>query len=248
MKRPGLLLYGLVAYLLFQASFLYMAAFLLGMPIPRGPMIETEGMMMPLLINVGLIFLFGFFHSLMARQRFKNWWTKIIPADAERSTYVLQSAFFIGLAVAYWQPMEQTIWMATDTMVWVAYGLFGLGVGIVFLSTFLIDHFELFGLRHIWSANKQQDLPKPKLVTPSLYKFVRHPMQLGIVIMLLATPHMTMGHMLFALLMILYIVIGLWYEEKSLIREFGDQYKAYQKQVPMLIPRLSPAKVYFESP
>lgn len=241
MKRPFLLVYGVVAYIAFNLAFLYMLGFLSEAPLPQtinngtvGPVVQA------IAVNTGLVFLFGFFHSLMARARFKAWWTKIIPQDAERSTYVLQSALFLGLAIWQWQPLPTTIWMIEGAMVWLCYVIFALGVITVLLSTFLIDHFELFGLRQIWSASTGRTMPKPKFRIPFLYRFVRHPMQLGVVLLLFSTPHMTVGHLLFAGLMMLYIMIGLWFEERSLVREFGDTYRAYQSQVPMLIPRFVP--------
>lgn len=241
MKRPILLFYGVAAYIAFNLAFLYMLGFLLEAPLPQtvnngaiGPVRQA------IAVNTGLVFLFGFFHSLMARARFKTWWTKIIPQDAERSTYVLQSALFLGFALWQWQPLPTTLWMVEGALVWLCYGIFALGVVTVLLSTFLIDHFELFGLRQIWSASTGRAMAKPKFKVPFLYRFVRHPMQLGVVLLLFATPHMTVGHLLFAGLMTLYVMIGLWFEERSLVREFGDAYRAYQSQVPMLVPRLAP--------
>ncbi len=243
MKRPGLILYGIAAYVLFNVSFLYMIGFLLDLPVPKSINDGSPSAWpVAVAINVGLVFLFGFFHSLMARQRFKAWWTRIIGADAERSTYVLQSALFLILAMWQWRPLPETIWIVDGTLAWLAYGICALGVFLVLLSTFLIDHFELFGLRQIWSANWSKPMPKPQFRTPALYRFVRHPMQLGVILVLFGTPHMTTGHALFAGLMTLYVMIGLWFEERSLVREFGDTYRAYQNMVPMLIPRLSPLR------
>lgn len=241
MQRPGLILYGVAAYLLFNLAFLYMIGFLLELPVPKamndGPVNPT---MFAVAVNIGLVFLFGFFHSLMARESFKRWWTRIIPADAERSTYVLQSALFLSLAMWQWQPLPGTVWMLDGALAWAAYGVCGLGVCLVLLSTFLIDHFELFGLRQIWCASTDRRPPEPRFRTPSLYRFVRHPMQLGIILVFVGTPHMTLGHMLFAGLMTCYVLIGLWFEERALVREFGEAYRTYQRQVPMLVPRLTP--------
>ena len=243
MHRPFLILYGLVAYVLFNVAFLYMIAFLLHLPVPKA---INDGaatsVAAAVAINVGLVFLFGFFHSLMARQQFKAWWTRIIPADAERSTYVLQSALFLGLAMWQWQPLPTTLWHVSGGLAWIAYGVSALGVLLVLLSTFLIDHFELFGLRQIWNANRSQPMPVPQFRTPALYRFVRHPMQLGVILVLFGTPHMTVGHALFAGLMTAYVMVGLWFEERALVREFGDTYRWYQRNVPMLIPRLTPIK------
>jgi len=241
MKRLSLIAYGAIAYILFNVAFVYMIGFLLDLSVPKA---INDGAVTPLglaiFINVGLVFLFGFFHSLMARERFKAWWTKIIPEDAERSTYVMQSALFLGLAMWQWQPIPITLWAVDGGLAWAAYATCALGVVFVLTATFLIDHFELFGLRQIWSASTNRPMPKPKFVTPFLYRFVRHPMQLGMVLVLFGTPVMTVGHLIFALSMTAYILIGLWFEERALVREFGDTYRAYQKHVPMLIPRLTP--------
>lgn len=241
MKRPGLILFGASAYILFNVAFLNMIGFLLELFVPKG---INDGAVGPVglavVVNVGLVFLFGFFHSLMARERFKRWWTRIIPADAERSIYVLQSALFLGLAMWQWQPIPSTIWTLEGPLAWAAYGVCGLGVVLVLLSTFLIDNFELFGLRQIWLANKGRKMPKPRFRTPFLYRFVRHPMQLGMILVLFGTPHMTAGHLLFAGLMTTYVLIGVWFEERALVREFGAAYQAYRAEVPMLVPRLKP--------
>lgn len=241
MKRPGLILYGAGAYILFNISFLYMLGFLQGIIVPKAVNDGATVSLAPaLLINTGLIFLFGFFHSLMARARFKHWWTRIVSIEAERSTYVLQSAVFLGLAMWQWQPMPWVLWSFDGALAIATYAVFVLGGVLVLLSTFLIDHFELFGLRQIWSANTKRPMPKPVFRTPSLYRMVRHPMQLGVILVFFGTPHMTAGHLLFAGLMTTYVLIGLWFEERSLIREFGAEYRAYQTRVPMLIPGLKP--------
>lgn len=241
MKRPGLILYGASAYVMFNVAFLYMIGFLLELPVPKaindGP---ATNIWAALAINFGLIFLFGFFHSLMAREKFKRWWTKYIPVEAERSTYVVQASLFLGLAMWQWQPISTTIWQFEGTFAWAIYGIHILGVCLVLLSTFLIDHFELFGIKQIWNAYHHREMPKPEFKTPFLYRYVRHPMQLGVILMFFATPHMTLGHVLFAGLMTLYVMIGLWFEERSLVREFGDTYRQYKRQVPMLVPRATP--------
>lgn len=241
MKRPGLILYGASAYVLFNVVFLYMIGFLLDLFVPKS---INDGALIPtaaaVAVNAFLIFLFGFFHSLMAREKFKRVWTKIIPPDAERSTYVLQSAVFLAVAMAFWQPLPTSIWSFDGGLAVAAYGICGLGVFLVLLSTFLIDHFELFGLRQIWCAGREKPMPQPVFRTPMLYRFVRHPMQLGIILLFFGTPHMTIGHLLFASLMTVYVMIGLWFEERALVREFGEAYRNYQRNVPMLIPRLTP--------
>lgn len=244
MKRPFLVLYGLLAYVLFNASFLYLIGFLLDIVVPKaindGVVVSTPR---ALAINLFLVFLFGFFHSLMARDGFKRWWIRYIPGQAERSTFVLQSAFFLFLAMWQWQPMPELIWQLDGPLAWLIYALFGVGVLVVLSSTFQIDHFELFGLKQVWFASKEQPMPKAEFKEPLLYRVVRHPMQLGVVITVFATPQMTVGHLVFASAMTLYVFIGLYFEERALLREFGEAYGDYQFRTPMLIPRLWPVRV-----
>jgi len=244
MKHSILVLYGLFAYLLFNASFIYMLGFLQNVGVPKGINDGTEvSVPLALAINSLLIFLFGFFHSVMARDGFKRWWTRIVPKESERPTFVLQSAVFLFLAMIYWQPMPNIVWQFDGYWVLVAYVFFLLGIATVLVSTFLIDHFELFGLKQVWFANKQRDMPESEFVQPLLYRLVRHPMQLGMVILLFSTPKMTVGHLLFAALMTAYVLVGLYFEERALLREFGDKYREYQQRVPMLIPRPSRLRV-----
>lgn len=237
MKRPGLILYGLLCYTFFNASFLYMAGFLLDIAVPKAINDGTlSNTLIAIATNFALIFLFGFFHTLMARQWFKDWWTKYVPVEAERSTYVLQAAAFLSLLMIYWKPMPTEVWSVSGPLALTTYVVFVLGLVMVLLSTFLIDHFELFGLRQIWSAKLQKPMPKPIFKTPMLYKIVRHPMQLGVILVFFATPVMTVGHLFFALSMTGYVLIGLYFEERALVREFGDAYRSYQARVPMLLP------------
>ena len=237
MKRPVLILYGVLCYLAFNVSFLYMAGFLQGLFVPKSINDGVSGTVgTAVAINLTLIFLFGFFHSLMARERFKRWWTSIVSVEAERSTFVLQASLFLGLAMWQWRPMPETIWLVEGMGAFAFYGIFVLGIAFVMISTFLIDHFELFGLRQVWYANVDRGMPAPEFRTPMLYRVVRHPMQLGVIMALFATPHMTVGHLLFAGSMTLYVLIGLYFEERSLVREFGDAYRDYQRRVPMLFP------------
>ncbi|MEM1433912.1 MAG: methanethiol S-methyltransferase [Pseudomonadota bacterium] len=243
MKRPFLIAYGLLAYASFNASFLYLAGFLQAVAVPKAinDGIETSTAA-ALAINLTLVFLFGFFHSLMAREGFKKHWTRIIPVDAERSTYVLQSALFLALAMWQWRPMTQTVWEVEGPLAMVLVGIFFAGIAVLLISTFLIDHFELFGVKQVWLANAGTPLPPATFRTPMLYRFVRHPMQLGVLITVFATPHMTVGHLVFAASMAAYVLVGLHFEERSLVREFGTAYRSYQRTTPMLLPRLIPAR------
>ena len=232
MKRFTIFAYGVLAYVAFNASFLYFAAYLLGFVGPTGDVPFGQA----LATNLGLVFLFGLTHSGMARDGFKSWLTKYLPVEAERSTFVMQSSIFLALAVWGWQPMSGVVW-AFDGVVAIAfYAAFAVGLGTLLLSTFLIDHFELFGLRQIWSHLTNKDMPEPTFKTPLLYRVVRHPMQLGVVIVLFATPEMTVDHLVMALSMTAYVMVGLYFEERSLKRMFGQQYLDYAARVPMLFP------------
>ncbi|MGI9450635.1 MAG: methanethiol S-methyltransferase [Geminicoccaceae bacterium] len=239
MSRLLTLVYSFVCYALFNLTFLYLAGFLLEVFVPKtinsGEVVHWTR---ATAINLALIALFGATHSIMARDWFKRWWTTFVPEIAERSTYVLQSSIFLALAIWQWQPMPWTVWQVEGDAAWVFYAAFGGAAVLLLWSTFLIDHFELFGLRQAWCYWRGVAMPKPQFRTPALYRIVRHPMQLGITIMFLATPHMTVGHLLFASAMIAYIMIGLYFEERSLVRHFGDDYRTYQSRVPMLIPLL----------
>ena len=242
MARILIFVYGAFAYLLFLATFSYMAGFLLDLLVPKG--INTQGMTAPggttgaVAVNVSLIALFGFLHSLLARAWVKEKLYRVMPRAAERSTYVVQSSLCLALAMWLWQPMEATLWQVGGPWVALSYAGFAIGAGLVLWSTFLIDHFELFGLRQIWCHLRGTQMPAPEFRTPALYRIVRHPMQLGIVVLLFSTPHMTAGHLLFASAMTAYVFIGLYFEERALLRMFGSRYAAYQQSVPMLIPGL----------
>jgi len=242
MKRVFVLLYGAFAYLLFLIVFSYLTAFLLGLFVPKSindlGVAAPGGLLGANAVNLALIVLFGFLHSLLARDWVKALLYRILPQPAERSTYVLQSSLCLALAMWLWQPIDTVIWQVSGWGSVIAYGFFGLGAGLVLLSTFIIDHFELFGLRQIWTQLRGQQMPEPVFKTPVLYRVVRHPMQLGIIILLFSTPLMTAGHMLFAASMTAYIFVGLYFEERALVRQFGDRYLAYKSQVPMLFPRL----------
>lgn len=237
MRRPGLMHYGILCYIFFNIAFLYMAGFLLGIAVPKA---INDGvpsdLPASLAINALLVFLFGFFHSLMARQWFKDRWTKLIPVEAERSTYVLQAAAFLSLLMLFWKPMPFAIWSLDGIWALLVYAVFVTGLITVLLSTFLIDHWELFGLRQIRASAIGAPAPRPVFKTPMLYRLVRHPMQLGVILVFFATPDMTAGHLFFAVSMSVYVLIGLHFEERSLVREFGATYRDYQTRVPMLVP------------
>lgn len=238
MGRILALLYGGICYLMFLGSYLYFVLFAGNLFVPKtvdsgpvGPIWEA------LVIDLGLIILFGALHSIMARKRFKDWWTQFVPKSIERSTFVLQASLTTILLCWQWRPMTQTIWnVESPAGSSLLYGLYWLGLAIAVSTTFLIDHFELFGLKQVFLNLRGAEPRAPRFVTPLFYKVVRHPMQFGVALNLWATPHMTVGHLLLAAGMTAYILIGIHYEERDLVRNFGSDYEAYRRRVPKLIP------------
>jgi protein-S-isoprenylcysteine O-methyltransferase Ste14 len=231
-------LYGSVAYTLFLGTILYAIAFVGGLPVPKTIDSGAPGPLpLALIVNTALLGLFAVQHSLMARPAFKRWWKAIVPDSVERSTYVIFSSLALVLLFWQWQPMPQPIWSVTDpTGVVILRVVFWAGWALVFLSTFLINHFELFGLRQVWCRLTGKTLPPPAFRTPSLYRHVRHPLYLGFLLAFWSTPVMSMGHLLFAAATTGYILIAIQLEERDLIAIFGDRYRRYREQVSMLIP------------
>lgn len=231
-------LYGIVAYLAFFVAVLYAMGFVAGFAVPKT--IDTGSETSPaeaILVNLLLLLLFAVQHSLMARKRFKEWWTQYVPKSVERSTYVLLASLCLMLLFWQWRPIPAIVWQIDDPDVAVAVAAVSLiGWVIVFTSTFLINHFELFGLRQVTASLAGSEIPAPQFRTPLYYKFVRHPLYLGFIIAFWAAPEMTVGHLLFAAVTTLYILVGIFLEERDLIELFGDQYRQYRKQVSMLIP------------
>jgi protein-S-isoprenylcysteine O-methyltransferase Ste14 len=190
-----------------------------------------------LLINTALLGLFAVQHSVMARQWFKSAWTKVVPQQVERSTYVLATSVVLLALIHLWQPMTAVIWeVETDATVMILHGLFWFGWLMVLVSTFLIDHFELFGLKQVWKYWRSQTFEPPTFQTPGPYKLVRHPLYLGFIIAFWSTPQMTLGHLYFAGMCTAYILLAIQFEERDLIRIHGDDYKVYRSGVSMLAP------------
>ncbi|HEX9522074.1 MAG TPA: isoprenylcysteine carboxylmethyltransferase family protein [Reyranella sp.] len=251
------LLYGAVVYLLFFGTFLYAIAFVGNLPafktIDSG---ESGALLTALIVNTLLLGVFAIQHSVMARPAFKRWWTRFVPHAVERTTYVLLASLALVLLYWQWQPMlAPVVWSVTNpAAVLLIHAVFWIGWGLVLLGTFLINHFELFGLRQVWARLLGRTLPAPEFRTPFLYKRVRHPIYLGFLLAFWAAPTMTAGHLLFAVGTTGYILIGIWLEERDLIALFGDQYRRYREQVSMLIPlpgrkaSASPAEVKHPRP
>jgi protein-S-isoprenylcysteine O-methyltransferase Ste14 len=237
-RRVGFFLYGIVAYLAFFVTILYMIGFLGDFLVPKtvdsgeiGPVSLAIG------INVLLVALFALQHTIMARPAFKKTWTEVVPKPIERSTFVLVASAILALIFWQWRPIPATIWHFEALPVRaVFYAVFFIGWAVVFYSSFLIDHFDLFGLRQVGSYLVGREYTHPPLKTRSLYKHIRHPLMLGFLIAMWATPTMTVGHLVFAGAFTLYIFMGIAFEERDLKRFLGHGYARYAEETPMLLP------------
>jgi protein-S-isoprenylcysteine O-methyltransferase Ste14 len=230
--------HGVVCYAVFLASFLYSIGFVGNLIVPR-TIDSHPGATVPeaLVVNLLLLGLFAVQHSVMARPGFKAVWTRVVPRSVERSTYVLISSLLLALLFWKWQAIPAVIWNAPSPVIQaLAMALFALGWLIVLFSTFMINHFDLFGLRQVYLRMRGLEYTSPNFTTRALYGFVRHPIMLGFLIAFWATPHMTVGHLLFSIATTGYILVGIMLEERDLVRFIGPEYEAYRRRVPMLIP------------
>ena len=238
MSRFIAFLYGLASYVAFFVAILYAIGFLSGLVVPKS--IDT-GAAVPMaeafIINLLLMSVFAVQHSVMARQGFKQWWTQFVPKSVERSTYVLFSSLALILLFWQWRPIPAVVWHIDNPQIAMAMiGLSFAGWLIVLSSTFLINHFELFGLHQVANNLVAREMPTPRFRTPLYYKFVRHPLYLGFIIAFWVAPTMTVGHLLFAAVTTAYIFVGILLEERDLVDLFGDDYRRYKDRVSMLVP------------
>lgn len=232
-------IYGLASYALFFVTFLYAIGFVGGAIVPKD---LDDGVLVPLaealVVDLLLLGVFAVQHSVMARPAFKRWWTRFVAPSVERSTYVLFATLALMLLMWQWRPLPMPLWTVEHPSARVLlHGISLLGWATVLTSTFLINHFELFGLRQVVARFREREIPAASFVTPFFYRFVRHPIYLGFMLAFWSTPDMTVGHLLFAAATTAYILIGIRLEERDLVAYFGARYEAYRAQVGMLFPR-----------
>jgi protein-S-isoprenylcysteine O-methyltransferase Ste14 len=240
MRKLLTALYSVLAYILFLTVFLYLIGFVENVLVPKsidsGPSGDIAG---SLLIDAGLVALFALQHSFMARPGFKRVWTRIVPEETERSTFVLLASLALALVCWQWRPLPQTVWSVADpigskALLAVSWS----GWGLLLLSTFLISHFHLFGLSQGLARLLGHTPPEPAFITPFLYRWLRHPLYAGFILAFWAAPRMTLGHLFFAVATTGYIFVGIWFEERDLIAYFGDRYRQYRATVGMLFPKI----------
>jgi protein-S-isoprenylcysteine O-methyltransferase Ste14 len=245
LKRVAVFVYGVASYGVFFATFLYSVGFIGNLVVPKTMDSPSR---MPFLYALGVdLLLLGIFavqHSVMARPWFKRAWTRIVPEPAERSTYVLLSSLALIALFAFWQPLGGTVWnIENPTARLIMYQLFGLGFGMVLIATFLINHFDLFGLRQVWLYLIGKPYTQLTFRTPLFYKYIRHPLYVGWFMAFWFTPTMTGAHLLFAVMTTAYILMAIQWEEKDLVDAHGEQYIQYRDSVPMFIPNGSTARI-----
>lgn len=239
------LIYGLVCYVVFFLTFLYLIVFVGDDALSAfviAPKTIDSGAAAGVFFdgaafqNIALLLVFGVSHSVMARPGFKKWWTAIVPKSVERSTYVLVASLALILLFSYWRAMPHVVWSLEGAAATIMTALFFVGFGLVLLSTFLINHFDLFGLKQVWTRFRNAEFKHNSFSTPLLYAVVRHPLYLGFMIAFWAAPTMSVGHLLFASTMTIYMLIAIGYEERDLIAHHGEDYRRYMERVPSLLP------------
>ena len=239
MSRTLCLLFAGIAYAIFFATFLYLICFVGNLPfapvtVDRGP---ESPVAVAIIVDLALVALFGVQHSVMARQGFKHAWTRVVPKQLERSVYVLAASAALIVMFLFWKPIPTEVWNVGGNGAFILWLIFASGWLVVLLSTFLINHFELFGLQQAWHHMSGHEAQAPELRQPFFYRWVAHPLYAGFFLAFWSTPRMTVGHLLFALAMSVYILIAIQYEERDLRGLFGKDYEQYRSGVGMLIPR-----------
>lgn len=240
MRKLLAALYSAFVYVFFLGVFLYAIGFVENVLVPKSIDSGARGSITgALLIDAGLLVLFAIQHSLMARPGFKRLWTRVVPSEIERSTFVLFASLALALVCWQWRPLLQPVWsvdsrMAAGALLIVSWA----GWGILLLSTFLISHFHLFGLSQGFARLLGRELPEPAFVTPFFYRWLRHPIYAGFILAFWAAPHMSLGHLFFAVATTGYIFVGIWFEERDLTAYFGDRYRQYRATVGMLVPKI----------
>lgn len=236
--RIGVFVYGLIAYTAFLATFLYAIGFVGNWLVPRSIDSGTPGPLVPsILINSALLSVFVVQHTVMARPAFKRWWTRIIPPAIERSTFVLAASASLALIFWQWRPLPEPVWSVEHSALrWALSGISLGGFGIVLVSSFMVSHFDLFGLRQVWLRLIGREYRPVGFRLVGLYRVVRHPLMLGFLVAFWVTPNMTVGHLFFAIMTTIYIAMGVWFEERDLVAEHGENYLAYRRQVRGIIP------------
>lgn len=239
MGRVLAFVYGVVCYAIFFLTFLYLIGFIAGVYVPKG---INDGVVTEpgaaIVINLALIAAFGVQHTIMARRGFKSWLTQWLSPAVERSTFVLAASLMLVLLYWQWRPLPAVVWSVSNPVaVELLWALFLAGFGLVLAATFVIDHFDLFGLKQVWMNLLRRQYVHPQFMVTWMYRFVRHPIYLGLLLAFWSAPTMTLGQLVFALGMSAYILIGVRYEERDLVRFIGEDYRRYCERVPMLIPR-----------
>lgn len=242
MRRAAVLAFGVVSYAVFFATFLYLVGFVGNLVVPKSIDSGAAGPVgAALVVNTLLLVAFGLQHSVMARPAFKAWWTRFVPQPIERSVYTLASSVALIALIAFWRPIPQALWSSEGVIAsLLTIGMLS-GVGLVLISTFLIDHFDLFGLRQTWIHFRGRAYEEKHFATPLLYKWIRHPLYVGWFMTFWITPAMSVGHLLFALVMTGYVLIAIPMEERDLLRALGEPYRRWRERTPMFVPRIGAA-------
>jgi methanethiol S-methyltransferase len=239
MRKLFTALYSALAYLFFLGTFLYAIGFVEGMVVPKTiDSGEAGSTTVAVLVDLALLGIFALQHSVMARPAFKRAWTRIVPEEAERSTYVLMASLALALMMWQWRPLPQTVWSVAGGPAAAISAVSWFGWSMVLVSTFLISHFHLFGLTQGFAKLLRRHLPEQQFTTPFLYRWLRHPIYAGFILAFWAAPQMSLGHLLFAVGTTGYILLGIWLEERDLVAHFGRRYEEYRAAVGMLFPRL----------